>query len=194
MQKPLQIVFRDIDPSPALEATIRRKMEKVERRYPRLTGGRVVVEIPHRGAHSGKTALAISIEISVPNRAPIIVREADERRDAKGDQGAVVTRAFDALERRLEDLHEVATSGPKAHAADGTVGMIAGLFRDQGYGFVEVDGVGELHFTRAAVADGAFDRLATGEMVHVIVAAGEGPMGPQAGSVRRLDAARAPGA
>lgn len=192
MQKPLQIVFRDIDPSPSLEGAIRRKFDKLEHRYPRLTSARVVVEVPHRGAGSGKTALALSVEISVPNRAPIIVRETEERRDAKGDQGAIVGRAFEAVSRQLDELHAVVSGVPKAHASAGTMGMIAGLFRDQGYGFVEVDGVGELHFTRAAVADGAFDRLATGEMVHVVVAAGEGPMGPQAGSVRRVDAARAP--
>ena len=45
MQRPLQISFKGMESSPALEALIRRRVGHLERLYPRMTGCRVVVEV-----------------------------------------------------------------------------------------------------------------------------------------------------
>ena len=66
----------------------------------------------------------------------------------------------------------------------------AGPFRDEGYGFVELKGAPDLYFSRSVVAGDDFDALDVGTMVQVTMAVAEGPMGPQAVSVRRLDARR----
>ena len=71
-------------------------------------------------------------------------------------------------------------------------GKIARLFPDRDYGFVEVVGSPQLHFTRNAVTSGAFDDLEVGMMVHITRASGEGPMGPQASTVRRFVGETAP--
>jgi hypothetical protein len=70
--------------------------------------------------------------------------------------------------------------------------MVVRLFPRQNYGFVEIDGSPELYFTRNAVVGGDFDELAVGMMVQVTRATDEGPMGPQASSVRLLDRSRTP--
>ena len=47
MRTTLQINFRGMDVSPALEQLIREKTEKLERFHPNVTGCRVVVDKPH---------------------------------------------------------------------------------------------------------------------------------------------------
>ena len=54
MQIPLQISFRNMDPSPAVEARIREKAAKLERFHDRIIGCTVVVEAPHRSQNQGK--------------------------------------------------------------------------------------------------------------------------------------------
>jgi cold shock CspA family protein len=70
--------------------------------------------------------------------------------------------------------------------------MVVRLFPDQNYGFIEIDNSPELYFTRNAVVGGSFDELEAGMMVEVTVASEEGPMGPQANSVRLLGRSKTP--
>ena len=53
MQIPLEISFRNMDPSPAVEARIREKAAKLERFHDRIIGCTVVVEAPHKHHHKG---------------------------------------------------------------------------------------------------------------------------------------------
>jgi cold shock CspA family protein len=70
--------------------------------------------------------------------------------------------------------------------------MVVRLFAEQSYGFVEIDISPELYFTRNAVTGGDFDELEEGMVVQVTRATDEGPMGPQASSVRLLDRSKTP--
>ena len=54
MQTPLQITFRDMEPSAAVEANIREKAGKLEQFYDRIMSCRVVVEVPHGHQHQGR--------------------------------------------------------------------------------------------------------------------------------------------
>ncbi|MBE9555191.1 MAG: ribosome-associated translation inhibitor RaiA, partial [Proteobacteria bacterium] len=51
---PVQVTFKGIDPSEAVETNIREKAEKLERFSNLLMSCRVVVEAPHRHGHKGK--------------------------------------------------------------------------------------------------------------------------------------------
>lgn len=79
-----------------------------------------------------------------------------------------------------------------AHDSAGQSGMVVRLFPGQNYDFIELDNSPELYFTRNAVVGGEFDELKVGMMVQVTRATDEGPMGPQASSVRLLDRSRTP--
>jgi cold shock CspA family protein len=70
--------------------------------------------------------------------------------------------------------------------------MITHLFAEQGYGFIEIGSAPELYFTRNVIVGADFDQLEIGTLVQVTRAADEGPMGPQASTVRLLDRKRAP--
>jgi len=87
-------------------------------------------------------------------------------------------------------LSEKQRCDAKYHENARQTGSVVRLFPDQNYGFVEIAGGPELYFTRNAVIGGSFADLEVGTMVHITVATGEGPMGPQASSVEMTGAQR----
>jgi cold shock CspA family protein len=190
MQKPLQITFKDLERSDSLEALVRERAERLERFHPAIVGCRVVIEAPYRTAEGTRPPLGLTVEVEVPGRPLIVAKAAAERHDAKGGQGTVVSRAFEAAQRQLQDSVQVQKAEVKQHDNHGSTGQVLRLFPEQSYGFIEVPGAPDLYFTRNAVVGGDFDDLVPGTLVHVTVATTEGPMGPQASSVRLLDATR----
>jgi ribosome-associated translation inhibitor RaiA/cold shock CspA family protein len=193
VQKPLQINYRGIESSPALDALIRQRVNALERMHPRITGCRVVVEVPHRSTESGKVPVAVTVEVEIPNRRAVIGKDFQERREAKDDQTAALNNAFEAVERQLDKVADLQIQEGKRRGADSSqTGMIVSLFPEQGYGFVEVDNSSELYFTRNAVSGDEYDALQVGTIVHVTIAPTDGPMGPQASAIRLLDKPRTP--
>ena len=65
MQIPLQIIFRHMDSSDAVEAKIRERAEKLERFAENITRCRVIVEAPHKHHHRGQL-YSVKIEITLP--------------------------------------------------------------------------------------------------------------------------------
>ena len=186
MDKPAQIAFKNMEPSDMLEGLIRERVERLERFHPHVVGCRVVVDVPHRSAESAKVPLGLAVEVELPGRPVLVARESEERRESKGDRTAAISRVFEQVERQLEETARIQRRDVKQHASDGVAGMIARIFPLEDYGFVEVRGSPDLYFTRNAVVEGEFDALEVGDLVHVTLATGEGPMGPQASSVRLL--------
>ena len=101
MPIPLQISFRNMDPSPAVEARIREKAAKLERFHDRIVSCTVVVEAPHHHHHKGKL-YSVHVNISVPGK-DVAVDRANPIDHAHEDVYVAVRDAFDAAVRRLED-------------------------------------------------------------------------------------------
>jgi ribosomal subunit interface protein len=192
MQVDPQITFKNMESSPALRELILQRIEGLEQLHPRITSCRVVVEVPHRGSESAKLPLGVAVEVDVPGRPTVVSKDAQERHEFKDDYMAPLNHAFDAVERQLEKISDVQAREVKADEADPQSGMIISLFPEQGYGFIEVDNSPELYFTRNAVTGGDFDALQVGMLVHVTRANEEGPMGPQASSIKLLEKAKTP--
>jgi ribosome-associated translation inhibitor RaiA/cold shock CspA family protein len=191
MRTPLRITYKGTETSPAFNALIRERAARLARLHPRITGCRVVVEVPYRKSGTGKVPLGVDVEVDVPNRNTVVGRDVETRREKKEDQTATINRAFDAVERQLAKISELLKDREvKDHDAAGESGVVVRLFPEQGYGFIEVRDSPELYFTRNAVIGGAFDDLEVGMVVHVTRATTEGPMGPQASSVRLLGRAK----
>ena len=115
MQIPLQISFRNMDPSPAVEARIRKKAEKLERFHDRIIGCTVVVEAPHRHQHKGKL-YSVRVDISVPGK-DVIVDRAKPEDQAHEDVYVAIRDAFNAAARRLEDQARKMRGDVKTHGA-----------------------------------------------------------------------------
>lgn len=191
MEKPLQIVFKGMDASESLEALIRERVARLGRFHSRITGCRVVVDVPHR-SQSGKTPIGIAVEVDVPGRHTIVAKDSEDRREMKNDHNGFINRTFDAVQRQLEDAADIRKHEVKHHESAGETGVVVRFFPEQDYGFIEIPGSADLYFTRNAVAGGGFDQIKPGTMVYVTRATTEGPMGPQASSVRLLEAQQSP--
>ena len=117
MQIPLDISFRNMDPSPAVETRIREKTAKLEERFQdHMIGCTVVVEAPHRHQHKGKL-YSVHIDISVPGKDHLIVDRAKPLDHAHEDVYVAVRDAFNAATRQLEDYRQRIRGEVKAHTA-----------------------------------------------------------------------------
>ena len=104
MQRPLEIAFRDLDPSDFIRNLVEERVDRLERFHPHIIGCRVVVEAPHRSAEGHNPPIGISVEVDVPARPRIIAKDAEAQRAMKGDHLAAINRAFEAVERQLDEL------------------------------------------------------------------------------------------
>jgi ribosomal subunit interface protein len=190
MQRPLEIAFRDLDPSDFIRNLVEERVERLERFHPNIIGCRVVVEAPHRSAEGHNPPLGITVEVDVPARPRIVAKDVEAQRAMKGDHLAAINRAFEAIERQLEDQKDKQRGVVKYHENAAQTGSVVRLFPEQGYGFIELAGGPELHFTRNAMTNDGFDQLKIGTMVQVTQAASDGPMGPQASFVGMLGGER----
>ncbi|MGO8842952.1 MAG: ribosome hibernation-promoting factor, HPF/YfiA family [Methyloceanibacter sp.] len=101
MQVPLQISFRNMDPSPAVEAVVREKAAKLDRYFDRIVSCDVTVEAPHHHHHRGKL-YKVRIDIGVPGK-DVHVNQEGAQNHAHEDVYVAIRDAFDAAVRQLED-------------------------------------------------------------------------------------------
>jgi hypothetical protein len=181
MDRPLQIVFRDIQHSASLARLIEDRVHRLEHVYDHIIGCRVVAGAAHRGLQQAIMPLALTVEVEVPGR-PLIVARSDAKK--KGEQSGLVSRVFDAVQRQLEQLAQIKKGNVKRHENALESGVVVRLFPEQDHGFVEVKGGADLYFTRNCVVRGSFDALRVGVLVQITRATTEGVMGPQASSVQ----------
>ncbi len=100
MMLPLQITFRNIPSSEAIEASIRERAGKLDLFYDIITSCRVVVEVPHRH-HKGKL-YHVRVDITVPGGELVINRESTKR-TAHEEVYVLIQKAFDTARRQLQD-------------------------------------------------------------------------------------------
>ena len=142
MQTPVQVTFRGLDHSDALDAAIRERMNWLEQFYKNIVSGKVLVEMPHRHRHNGR-AFHVRVTLSVPGRPPIVVSHepspapiratnGDDERPAleasdSGERDALsaVHRAFDAAQRQLKEFARIERHEVKPHTRPGSDGFAA---------------------------------------------------------------------
>jgi ribosomal subunit interface protein len=189
MESSLQISFKHMDSSESLEHLIRERTERLSRFYPRIIGCRVVVEIPRRGPASFKAPISVAVEVAVPGHNPIVARSAEHRHEMKNDHTAAVNHAFDAIQRQLVKVADLECGNVKRHDVMET-GVVIEVSPDEGYGFIQVRGSPDIAFTRHALQQADFGRVEAGTVVQICRAPFEGPLGPQASSVKLVNARR----
>jgi len=115
MQSPLQITFRHMDPSPALEAKIRQRAAELDQFFGRITACRVVVECRHR-RHSQGNLFDVRIDLAVPG-SEVVTGGRSAVNHSHEDAHVAVRDAFDALRRRVDDHARVRRGEVKRHEA-----------------------------------------------------------------------------
>jgi ribosome-associated translation inhibitor RaiA len=101
MQVPVQVTFRDMPVSDAVEAACWDEATKLERDFDNITSCRIAVAESDRGDGKGH-GFEIRIVLAVPDRELVVNREPPGR-DGDEDVLVAVREAFDAARRQLEE-------------------------------------------------------------------------------------------
>ena len=179
MQTEPQITFRGMEPSLAIERTIRDKIGRLENFHDRITACRVVVEAPHRRGQKGQI-YRIGIDVDVPGGVVVVNREPGQNH-AHEDIHVAIRDAFSAAQRQLEDhVRKLSGYRVKDHPAK-EQGTVDRIFPEEGYGFISTKPGEELFFQRASVTGDGWQNLGVGSKVHFTAMDGE--KGPYAVAV-----------
>ena len=206
MEIPLQITFRNMPPSEAIEDNIREKVSKLESFYDRIMSCRVIVEAPHRHHRKGK-AYEVRIDLTVPgselviNRSPkrlkaakpslaespeakLIESHEPSKHGAHADVYVAIRDAFNAAGRKLQDYARRQSGAVKLHEGPPRA-RVAKLFPEERYGFLETADGREVYFHGNSVLQPGFEHLDSGAEVYF--AEEQGEKGPQATTVRFVE-------
>jgi ribosome-associated translation inhibitor RaiA/cold shock CspA family protein len=181
MEEPLEIVFHNLEPSAAVEAAIRERFAKLEKRYDRLNACRVSVEALHKQHRTGNI-YEVHIDMLVPG-AELVVSKPPQRakeRFANPDVYASIRDAFDAAERQLKRFKRRIREDLQPYEPS-FQGRVAELHLEEGWGYLTTKEGALLYFHRNAVRNGDFSHLQIDDLVHYIEAMGE--TGPTAAKV-----------
>ncbi|HLE21410.1 MAG TPA: HPF/RaiA family ribosome-associated protein [Vicinamibacteria bacterium] len=178
MELPLEITFRGLDRSDAIEASIRRRAAQLDRFFGRIMGCRVVVESPHQHHRKGRI-YHVRVDLTVPGEE-LVVRRDPSQHAAHEDVYLAIHDAFREARRQVQDYARRQRGQVKGRVGP-PHGRVVELFKEEGYGFLETKDGWDLYFHRNSVLNDAFDRLEIGTEVRFAEEAGE--KGPQASTV-----------
>lgn len=180
MPFPLQVTFRGLDHSDALEASIREWADKLERVYDRIERGEVVVERPHEHRRTGNQ-WHVRIRLHVPGGDVVVDRDPGQD-EAHEDPYVTVRDSFHAARRQLEDHVRRLRGDVKVHE-EPEHGRVVYLDVQGDWGWLEAEDGRRVYFHRNSVL-GGIDALALGTEVRFREEAGD--EGPQASTVEPL--------
>jgi len=181
MKQPLQINFRDIPPSDAVEAKVREKAAKLDKFYDQIMTCSVMIEAPHGHHHKGYL-YHVRIDLTVPNGEIVINRDPKDNH-AHEDVYVAIRDAFDAARRKLQDYSRKQRGDVKSHEVP-PHGTISELVPVEDFGRIQTSDGRDIYFHRNSFVDGNFDALEIGNKVRFIEVAGEN--GPQASTVQLI--------
>ena len=184
MKVPLEIAFRGVEKTDALEDLIREKAAKLDQVCDNLISCRVIVEKPQQNQQTG-SPYRVVIDMRVPPGHELVVQHKAVEGSIRDSLPKIIRNTFDSARRQLKELMERERNKVKIHPEQQLMAVVVRLFREQGYGFIRgIDGQ-EFYFHRNSVLHDDFDRLEIGTGVRFI---GEsGVQGPQASTVEIVD-------
>ncbi|MGZ3522258.1 MAG: HPF/RaiA family ribosome-associated protein [Vulcanimicrobiaceae bacterium] len=193
MMYPLQISYRDVSPSQALERLVREEAAKLEHFYNRIIGCHVLIEHAHsRGGAPFQVRIALSVpgeDIFVnkmPDMRSTLVGTEQERVHKSADVDAAykdaalaVRSAFKKATRQLQGYVRRRAGEVKRHRTE-RVASISRLAEDSGF-LLTPEGE-EVYFARNSVIGEDFKNLEVGDRVSYTEEAGA--EGTHAGTVQ----------
>ena len=162
MKLPVQITFRGLPRSDAVETNVREKAEKLNRFFPDIMACRVVVEAHHKHRHHGNLYHA-SIDLTVPGHELAVNRDPPAHQ-AHEDIYVAIRDAFAAARRRLEDYARELRGEVKSHQ-EPPRGRIVELMPAEDFGRIETPDGRLVYFHRNSVLGAEFDKLDPGDEV-----------------------------
>jgi cold shock CspA family protein len=188
MQVPLELTFRDVPHSDAIDALVRRYVQRLERFCDHIESCSVAIERPHRPRNSGSD-FRVRIDMVIPPGHELVVsKDASDRGTPPAPQNfdslhALVREAFEAANRQVKKLNEQQAGKTKRHPQQEIGAVISRLSED--HGFLRTTDGRDVYFHRNSVVNEDFNQLREGEGVAYAEEVGE--QGWQASSVRVVD-------
>ena len=178
MPFPLEITFRDMSPTPAIEDAVRRWCAKLEHVHDRIERGHVTIARPHQRHRQGQQ-FHVNVKLSVPG--PDVVVSTDHQLDGAHEDVYVAIRdAFRAARRQLQDHPVRVREVPTLHV-EPAHGVVTYVDAEGAWGYLESEGR-QIYFHHHSVLD---DRpLEVRDEVRF--SEERGAKGPQATTVERI--------
>jgi ribosome-associated translation inhibitor RaiA len=181
MQLPVEISYKEIGRTDALDKRIHEWVARLDRVFDRIMRCEVLVETPHRHHRQGRV-YHVRVRLTVPGGE--IVASHDPGPDGAHEDAYVALRdAFTAARRQLEDYvrtrlrREVKIKQEPQHA------RVTFIDVEGEWGWIEPDDGRRLYFHRNSVL-GGIDALAVGDEVRFTEE--QGNEGPQASTVEAI--------
>ncbi|NIR46903.1 HPF/RaiA family ribosome-associated protein [candidate division KSB1 bacterium] len=184
MQVPLEISYRDVEKTDALQDEIDEEAAELEKVCDYITSCRVAVERPHEHPRSGNP-FRVRIDVRVPPSHELVATHEPQDSEMHELLHAVLSKTFDSMRRQLEKLVEQQRGEVKSHPQEQLTGFVQKLFRDEGYGFLKTVEGEDIYFHENSVLHNDFDRLEIGTQVRYVAEMGK--KGPQASTVQIVD-------
>ena len=108
-----QITFRNIPESDAILDAVQKRVDRLDRFFPRIMGCRVLLELPHKHRNRGQH-YHVRVDLTVPGKE-LIVNRNPEHKEAHQDLYVAIRDAFDAATRQLEDYARLRRGEVKHH-------------------------------------------------------------------------------
>jgi len=156
----IQVTFRDLPYSQAIENRIREHAEKLSDYFERFTCCNVVLTLSQNHKHQGKL-YNVRINLAVPGKELVVTRQQDQ------DIYVAIRDAFDALTRQIEDYLRKRRGDVKTHDFP-LHGFIVRLFPSDNFGFILGQDENEYYFNATNMASATFDHLAVGDAVQFL--------------------------
>jgi cold shock CspA family protein len=184
MQIPLEISFRDVPKSEAIENLIRDKVKKLEQVCDHITSCRVAIEKPHNYVKTG-SQYRIRLDITVPPGHKVVVNKEPGKNDMHDSLTTVIRDAFNAARKILQKLSEIQRRETKAHPEQEVRAIVSKIYPEEGYGFLRTVNGREIYFHKNSLLNEEFDNLKQGNGVRFFEE--EGEKGPQASTVQVIN-------
>lgn len=178
MQVPLQIRFNNLEPSDAVESSVRKHVAHLERFCDDIVSCRVTIEAPHKHHRQGNI-YQVTVDVRTPGEKNVASRTPTEDH-AHEDVYVAIRDAFDAVHRQLQERQRKRRGKVKSHATP-PHGRVSELYPAGDYGTITDSHGREIYFHRNSMVDADFDTLDIGAEVRFVEEAGDN--GPQASSV-----------
>jgi ribosome-associated translation inhibitor RaiA len=103
MQMPVEIHYRDVEKTDAIDRLVRQKVEKLDRLFEGLVACRVAIERPQR-PREGKSPYRVLIEVTAPPGHDLVVRREPGAAPSYESLRTMIVAAFQAMREQLASL------------------------------------------------------------------------------------------
>jgi cold shock CspA family protein len=184
MQKPLELSFRNVAKSDAIEDLVRQKVDKLERLCRYITSCRVTIDQPQEHQRVGNP-YQVLVEVRIPPGHDLVVKREPGESNMHDPLDVIVRDSFDAMQRQVKKVVDQQRDEVKRHPEQENMAIVQEVNREEDYGFIRTVDGRSIYFHKNAVIQDDWDRIEAGTGVRFVEKMGVD--GPQASTIQIVD-------